>query len=57
MALSDALVGLKEPPIIINADLNATHQSVVRIMDAASQLGLVKITFATQDIKDEKINL
>ncbi len=57
MALSDALVGLKEPPIIINADSNATHQSVVRIMDAASQLGLVKITFATQDIKDEKINL
>ena len=57
MALSDALVGLKEPPIIINADSNATHQSVVRIMDAASQLGLVKITFATQDIKDEKINI
>ena len=52
-ALSDALVGLNEPPVIISADSNATHQSVVRVMDAARQLGLVKITFATQEIKDE----
>lgn len=53
IALSDALVGLDEPPIIISADANATHQSVVRVMDAARQLGLVKITFATQEIRDE----
>ena len=53
MALSDALVGLNEPPIIISADANATHQTVVRVMDAARQLGLVKITFATQNLKDE----
>jgi biopolymer transport protein ExbD len=52
-ALSDALVGLNEPPVIISADSNATHQSVVRVMDAARQLGLVKITFATQELKDE----
>jgi len=52
-ALSDALVGLNEPPIIISADSNATHQSVVRVMDAARQLGLVKITFATQELQDE----
>jgi biopolymer transport protein ExbD len=52
-ALSEALVGLDEPPIIISADANATHQSVVRVMDAARQLGLVKITFATQELKDE----
>ncbi|MCG8379784.1 MAG: biopolymer transporter ExbD [Proteobacteria bacterium] len=50
-ALSDALVGLNEPPIIISADAEASHQSVVRVMDAARQLGLVKITFATQEIK------
>ena len=54
MALSDALIGSKEPPIIINADSNATHQSVVKIMDVASQLGLFNITFATQKIKDKK---
>jgi len=52
-ALSDALVGLNEPPVIISADSNATHQSVVRVMDAARQLGLVKITFATQELEDE----
>ncbi len=53
MALSDALVGMNEPPVIISADANASHQSVVRVMDAARQLGLVKITFATQELKDE----
>jgi biopolymer transport protein ExbD len=53
-ALSDALVGLNEPPIIISADADASHQSVVRVMDAARQLGLVKITFATQEITDEE---
>ena len=52
-ALSDALVGLNEPPVIISADSNASHQSVVRVMDAARQLGLVKITFATQELQDE----
>jgi len=52
-ALSDALVGLNEPPVIISADSNATHQSVVRVMDASRQLGLVKITFATQELQDE----
>lgn len=52
-ALSEALVGLNEPPVIISADANATHQSVVRVMDAARQLGLVKITFATQELEEE----
>jgi len=52
-ALAEALVGLNEPPVIISADADASHQSVVRVMDAARQLDLVKITFATQEIKDE----
>lgn len=52
-ALSEALVGLDEPPVIISADANASHQSVVRVMDAARQLGLVKITFATQELEEE----
>jgi biopolymer transport protein ExbD len=34
--------------IIINADANATHQSVIHVMEAARQAGLVHITFATQ---------
>lgn len=55
-ALSEALVGLNEPPVIISADAEASHQSVVRVMDAARQLDLVRITFATQEIRDEESN-
>ena len=38
----------KEPVVIINADANATHQSVIRVMEAARVAGFVHITFATQ---------
>ena len=38
----------KEPIIIISADAQATHQSVISVMEAARQTGLNQITFATQ---------
>ncbi len=38
----------KEPVVIINADANATHQSVIHVMEAARNAGLTHITFATQ---------
>ena len=38
----------KEPVVIINADANATHQSVIHVMEAARVAGLIHITFATQ---------
>jgi biopolymer transport protein ExbD len=38
----------KEPVVVINADANATHQSVIHVMEAARQAGLIHITFATQ---------
>jgi biopolymer transport protein ExbD len=38
----------KDPVVIIHADANATHQSVVRVMEAARLAGLVHITFETQ---------
>ncbi len=51
-ALADALKRAagdgKDPVLIINADGQATHQSVVRVMEAARLAGLVHITFATQ---------
>src|SRR5690606_16381509 len=47
-ALEDARRGLDDPAVIISADRNTTHQSVVRIMDAARQADLVHITFATR---------
>jgi biopolymer transport protein ExbD len=51
-ALADALTrasgGAKDAVVIINADANSTHQSVIHVMEAARQVGLVHITFATQ---------
>ena len=38
----------KESVVIIHADANAVHQSVVTVMEAASRAGLSQITFATQ---------
>lgn len=35
-------------PVVIRADANTPHQAVITAMDAASQLGLVRITFATR---------
>ena len=39
---------LKDPVVVISADAVATHQSVVRIMEAARLAGLSQITFTTQ---------
>lgn len=52
-AMRDAAHDLSAPSIVISADASATHETVVRVMDAARQLDLVKITFATQEIKEE----
>ena len=38
----------KEPVVVISADANATHQSVIHVMEAAREAGLIHITFATQ---------
>jgi biopolymer transport protein ExbD len=38
----------KDPVVVIDADAQATHQSVVHVMEAARDAGLVHITFATQ---------
>jgi biopolymer transport protein ExbD len=43
--------GMKDPVIVISADAAATHQSVVRVMEAARVAGLSQITFTTQSNK------
>ena len=43
--------GLKEPVVVITADAAATHQSVIRVMEAARIAGLSQITFTTQASK------
>jgi biopolymer transport protein ExbD len=47
-ALQAAAKGGKEPTVIINADANTTHQSVVNVMEASRVAGYTHITFATQ---------
>ena len=47
-ALQSAANGGKEPTVIINADANTTHQSVVNVMEASRIAGYTHITFATQ---------
>ena len=42
---------LKEPVVVISADAAATHQSVIRVMEASRQAGLSQITFTTQSNK------
>jgi biopolymer transport protein ExbD len=41
----------KEPIVVITADAAATHQAVVRVMEAARLAGLTQITFTTQSAK------
>ena len=47
-ALQAAAGESDSPPIIINADAMTPHQAVVQIMDAARELGFVRLTFATR---------
>ena len=49
--LRRAGAALKEPVIVISADAATTHQSVVRVMEAARLAGLSQITFTTQSSK------
>jgi biopolymer transport protein ExbD len=46
--LKSAAAGAKDPVIVITADANAPHQSVINIMEGARIAGFGKITFTTQ---------
>ncbi len=52
-ALSDAAGEGKPPPIVVSADANTPHQAVVAVMDAARQLGFLRLSFATQLAPEE----
>jgi len=49
--LRRAASGAKQPMVVISADANATHQAVIRVMEAARLAGLSQITFTTQAAK------
>ena len=46
--LKRAAAGMKDPVVVIYADKNATHQSDIRVMDAARQAGLGQVAFSTE---------
>jgi biopolymer transport protein ExbD len=46
--LQRAAGGNPDPVVVINADQNATHQSVINVMEAARLAGFGRITFTTQ---------
>ncbi|MCI0654117.1 MAG: biopolymer transporter ExbD [Methylococcaceae bacterium] len=47
-AILDASRDRNKPTLLIGADANASHQSVIRVLDAAKQANFVHITFATK---------
>lgn len=40
----------EDVPLVLRADAKTPHQSVVRAMDAASQLGLTRLSIATVEV-------
>jgi biopolymer transport protein ExbD len=47
-ALVEAAKAGKESVVVISADAAASHQSVIVVMEAARNVGLAQVTFATQ---------
>lgn len=47
-AMTTADAGRKDPVVVISADAQSTHQSVIRVMDAARRAGYTRVTFVTQ---------
>ena len=45
-AIAKAVGEERDLPVIINADAKTPHQAVMTAMDAASQLGLMRMTFS-----------
>ncbi len=51
-AIQLAVDGRKDVSLVISADANTPYQAVVSAMDAARQLGIVKLSLATKQPKD-----
>lgn len=45
-AMRAAGSGLKDPVVVINADANASHQAVIKVMEAARAAGYAQVSFA-----------
>ncbi len=53
-AIREAAAELTDPVILVSADAKAAHQDVIDILDAARQLGYVRISFTTEVRDDEQ---
>ncbi len=51
-ALKSAAADNKDPVVTISADALASHQSVIRVMEAAQAAGYGKIAFTIQTVKN-----
>lgn len=49
-AVPGAQADITGPSVIISADVETSHRSVIQVMDAARNIGLLKITFAVKRI-------
>ena len=47
-ALRDTLRGQENPVLLINADAQAPHQTVITAMQAAHEAGIAQVNFATR---------
>jgi len=47
-AIRKAAMRESDLPVIINADAQSPYQAVIKVMDAASQLGYQRLSFATR---------
>jgi biopolymer transport protein ExbD len=52
-ALREAVRTNEDVPVIISADARSDFQSVIKVMDAARQAGLARISFATQKLDED----
>lgn len=52
-ALAETAAGNFERPLVITADANTPHQSVISAMDAAGQLGFAKLSLTTKQLTAE----
>jgi biopolymer transport protein ExbD len=47
-ALADVVAARRDVVLVIRADKDATHQAVVRVLDAAGQVGLYRVQIPTE---------
>ena len=52
-SIQQAAADLDRPQVILSADRQTPHQAVITAMDAARQLGLVNLTFATRSAEGQ----